>query len=216
MALVGPTGVGKTTTIAKLAANFRLREHRRVGLITVDTYRVAAVEQLRTYAEIMDLPMEVVSTPREMIAAVARLADQDVVLIDTAGHSPRDAVQLQQLKSMLAEAQADEIHLVISAVSSTSHLQQIVHRFRPLGATSVVITKLDEATGLGNLLPVLRASDLPVSYLTCGQSVPDDIVVADKQKLAACPAGPAADRVADLGHAAAIPLSRDPKRTELN
>ncbi len=183
VALVGPTGVGKTTTIAKLAANLRLREHRRVGLITVDTYRVAAVEQLRTYAEIMDLPMEVVSTPREMNAAVARLSDVDVVLIDTAGHSPRDAVQLQQLKSLLAEAQADEVHLVVSSVSSTSHLHQIVHRFVPLGATAVVITKLDEAMGLGSLLPVLQSCRLPVSYLTCGQSVPDDIVIADSSSL---------------------------------
>lgn len=183
VALVGPTGVGKTTTIAKLAANLRLRQHRRVGLITVDTYRVAAVEQLRTYAQIMDLPMEVVATPGEMHAAVARLADQDLVLIDTAGHSPRDAVQLQQLKSLLGEAQANETHLVVSAVSSTSHLHQIVHRYSPLGATAVILTKLDEAMGLGNVLPVLRACRLPVSYMTCGQSVPDDLVVAQQASL---------------------------------
>jgi flagellar biosynthesis protein FlhF len=183
IALIGPTGVGKTTTIAKLAANLRLREHRRVGLITVDTFRIAAVEQLRTYAQIMDLPMEVVATPAEMNCALARLADQDLLLIDTAGHSPRDAVQLQQLKSLLAEAHADETHLVASAVSSTSHLHQIVHRFAPLGATALVLTKLDEAMCLGNVLPVLRACRLPVSYLTCGQNVPDDIVVAQQTPL---------------------------------
>ncbi len=107
VALVGPTGVGKTTTIAKLAANYRLRDKRRVGLITVDTYRIAAVEQLRTYADIIDLPMEIVATPREMHQALARMADLDLVLMDTAGRSPRDDVKIQELKSMLAEAAPD-------------------------------------------------------------------------------------------------------------
>ena len=115
MALVGPTGVGKTTTIAKLAANYRLREKKRVGLITVDTYRIAAVEQLRTYADIIDLPMEVVSTPREMREAVARMRNLDLVLMDTAGRSPRDEIKIQELRSLLAEAEADEVHLVLSA-----------------------------------------------------------------------------------------------------
>ena len=117
MALVGPTGVGKTTTTAKLAAHFRLHEHRRVGLITVDTYRIAAVEQLRTYADIIDLPMEVASTPDEMRQAIGRLADLDLILMDTAGRSPRDEVQIQELKSLLVEAQPDEVHLVLSCAS---------------------------------------------------------------------------------------------------
>ena len=119
---VGPTGVGKTTTIAKLAANFRLREKRRVGLITVDTYRIAAVEQLRTYAEIIDLPMQVVSAPGEMREAVDRMADLDLVLLDTAGRSPQDEIKLQELKAFLDEADADEVHLVLSSVSSASAL----------------------------------------------------------------------------------------------
>src|SRR5262249_3288597 len=117
VALVGPTGVGKTTTIAKLAANYRLREKRRVGLITVDTYRVAAVEQLRTYADIIDLPMEVVATPREMREAVARMSHLDLILMDTAGRSPRDEVKIQELKSMLSEAEPDEVHLVLSSTA---------------------------------------------------------------------------------------------------
>jgi flagellar biosynthesis protein FlhF len=184
VALVGPTGVGKTTTIAKLAANFRLRERRRVGLITVDTYRIAAVEQLRTYADIIDLPMQVVSSPREMREAVARMADLDLVLMDTAGRSPRDEVKIHELKTFLAEAQASEVHLVLSSVSSAAALQRTAERFAVVGTTALILTKLDEATNLGNLLPLLRGSGLPLSYLTNGQNVPDDIEAPDAARLA--------------------------------
>ena len=183
VALVGPTGVGKTTTIAKLAANYRLRQRRRVGLITVDTYRIAAVEQLRTYADIIDLPMEVVSTPRQMREAVDRLSGLDLVLMDTAGRSPRDEIRIQELKSMLAEAQADEVHLVLSSVSSSASLRKAAERFQQVGVTALLLTKLDEATGLGNLLPLVRSCGLPLSYVTNGQNVPDDIETADSRKL---------------------------------
>ena len=184
VALVGPTGVGKTTTVAKLAANYRLREKLRVGLITVDTYRIAAVEQLRTYADIIDLPMEVVSTPREMREAVARMHDMDLILMDTAGRSPRDEVKIQELKSLLSEAGADEVHLVLSSVASANNLASTAEKFAPAGTTALIMTKLDEASALGNLLPLLRKSRLPMSYLTNGQNVPDDIAVADKRRLA--------------------------------
>ncbi len=184
VALVGPTGVGKTTTIAKLAANFRLRDRRRVGLITVDTYRIAAVDQLRTYADIIDLPMEVVSTPREMREAVQRLSNLDLILLDTAGRSPKDEVKIQELKSMLAEARADEVHLVLSSVTGTAALKKTAERFMPVGVTALILTKQDEATGLGNLLPLLRSCGLPLSYTTNGQNVPDDIDDANQRKLA--------------------------------
>ncbi len=149
-ALVGPTGVGKTTTIAKLAANYRLKEKRRVGLITVDTYRIAAVEQLRTYANIIDLPMQVVSTPKEMHEAVRQMAGMDLVLIDTAGRSPKDEIRLQELKAFISEASADEVHLVLSSVAASRTLQQTAERFAAVGATALIVTKLDEANGLGN------------------------------------------------------------------
>ena len=184
VALVGPTGVGKTTTIAKLAANFRLREKRRVGLITVDTYRIAAVEQLRTYADIIDLPMEIVATPREMHQAVARMADLDLILMDTAGRSPRDEVQIQELKSLLAEAAPDEVHLVLSIVASAKSLAKTAEQLSSVGTTALLLTKLDEAASLGSLLPLVQSCRLPLSYLTHGQNVPDDIAPADGARLA--------------------------------
>jgi flagellar biosynthesis protein FlhF len=184
VALVGPTGVGKTTTIAKLAANHRLREKKRVGLITVDTYRVAAVEQLRTYADIIDLPMEVVATPREMREAVSRMRHLDLVLMDTAGRSPRDEVKIQELRSLLAEAEPDQVMLVLSATAGARSLTTTAERFANVGTSALLLTKLDEATSLGHLASLVRDCRLPISYLTDGQNVPDDIQVADRRRLA--------------------------------
>lgn len=184
VALVGPTGVGKTTTIAKLAAHYRLKQRRRVGLITVDTYRIAAVEQLRTYADIIDLPMYVVSTPREMREASREWQGLDLVLMDTAGRSPRDEIKLQELKAFLHEAQADEVHLVLSTTSSARTLVETARQFQSVGITALLLTKLDEASALGHVFSLLRASRLPVSYLTNGQNVPEDIEVAQAERLA--------------------------------
>jgi len=184
VALVGPTGVGKTTTIAKLAAHYRLKQRRRVGLITVDTYRIAAVEQLRTYADIMDLPMYVVSTPREMREASRQWEGLDLVLMDTAGRSPRDEIKLQELKAFLNEAHADEIHLVLSTNCSARALVETARQFQSVGVTALLLTKLDEASALGHVFSLLRASRLPVSYLTNGQNVPEDIETAQAERLA--------------------------------
>jgi flagellar biosynthesis protein FlhF len=184
VALVGPTGVGKTTTIAKLAAHFHLREKRRVGLITVDTYRIAAVDQLRTYADIIDLPMEVVATPREMRTALAKLSELELVLLDTAGRSPSDDLKIQELRALLAEAHADEVHLVLSSVASPSSIRNAAEQFAAVGVTGLMLTKLDEATGIGSLLPMLRAGKTPLSYVTTGQNVPDDIAPANARQLA--------------------------------
>jgi flagellar biosynthesis protein FlhF len=184
VALVGPTGVGKTTTIAKLAAHFRLREQCRVGLITVDTYRIAAVEQLKTYAQIMDLPLEVVATPREMRAAVGRLTDSDLVLIDTAGRSPRDAVRLGELRGLLAESQADEVQLVLSAVAGPDSIDVAAGVFSTVGASALILTKLDEAVSLDWLPGLLERHRLPLVYTTNGQNVPDDIQPASATQLA--------------------------------
>ncbi len=183
VALVGPTGVGKTTTIAKLAANFRLRDGIRMGLVTVDTYRIAAVEQLRTYAEIIDLPMKVVTSPQDMRRALDELTGLDLVLIDTAGRSPRDELKIQELKSMLSEAQVDEVHLVMSLNASVRSIKLTADQFKPINPTAVVLTKLDESAGMGSLLSVSRQIQLPLSYVTTGQDVPDDIEPANAGRL---------------------------------
>ncbi len=154
LALVGPTGVGKTTTIAKLAANFRLKQRRRVGLITVDTYRIAAVEQLRTYADIIDLPMEVVSSPQEMREAVARLAHLDLILMDTAGRSPKDDLRIQELSNLLTEAAPDEVHLVLSSTSSASSLTQTAQRFAPVGTTALDFDKVGRGERVGQFVAI--------------------------------------------------------------
>ncbi len=184
IALVGPTGVGKTTTIAKLAANFRLRDGIKMGLVTVDTYRIAAVEQLRTYAEIIDLPMKVVTSKLEMKRALDELHGLDLILIDTAGRSPRDDLKIQELKSLLAEAEVDEVHLVLSMTSSARSLIATAERFAPANITALILTKLDEAAEMGNLLSVVRKIPKPISYLTTGQDVPDDIEPAQANRIA--------------------------------
>ncbi|MEX0715577.1 MAG: flagellar biosynthesis protein FlhF [Planctomycetaceae bacterium] len=182
--LVGPTGVGKTTTIAKLAANFRLRDDVRMGLVTVDTYRVAAVEQLRTYAEIIDLPMKVVTSPPEMRRALDELSGLDLVLIDTAGRSPRDELQINELRSLLSEAEVDDVHLVLSLTSSLKSLRATAEKFASVGTNSLILTKLDEAAGMGSALSLCRSLRLPISYVTTGQDVPDDIEPANAPRLA--------------------------------
>lgn len=184
IALIGPTGVGKTTTIAKLAANLCLRERRRVGLITIDTYRIAAVEQLKTYAQIIDVPLEVVMEPKELGDAVAGMADRDMILIDTAGRSQRDGYKIEELCEFFDAVRPDEMHLVLSSTSSEAVLRETIQRFRKLGVNRVIFTKLDEAIGFGVILDCLQKAEARLSYVTTGQDVPDDIQVGEGKALA--------------------------------
>ena len=177
--VVGPTGVGKTTTLAKLAGRFGVEEGCRIGLITVDTYRVAAVEQLKTYAEIIDLPMRIVGNPAEMQEALDAFAKCDLVLIDTAGRSPHDDRKLAELKQLVDAACPDHIYLVLSLASGANVLRTAAERFAAIQPTSLIFTKLDEATGCGGLLSASRDIGLPVSYFTTGQEVPRDIEPAN-------------------------------------
>lgn len=187
VALVGPTGVGKTTTVAKLAAGFRIEARRRVGLLTIDTFRIAAVQQLRAYAEIMDLPMEVVEKPDQMKPALDRLGDVDLVLIDTAGRSPRSDARIDQLVELLRSAQPDETHLVLSSTSSAASIQLALRGFAPVRPTAAILTKLDEAPQTAGVISAVVANDnfqgVPLSYTTNGQQVPDDIATADAESL---------------------------------
>jgi flagellar biosynthesis protein FlhF len=184
VALVGPTGVGKTTTIAKLAANFCLREQRRVGLITIDTYRIAAVEQLKTYAQIIDVPLKVVTSPDELRSAVTEMADRNVIFIDTAGRSQRDAIKVKELKGYFAAVRPSEVHLVLAGTSSATVLAQAAERFSEIGIDRVIFTKLDEAVGFGVILSCLDKVEAKLSYVTTGQDVPNDIMVSKGRDLA--------------------------------
>ncbi len=183
--MVGPTGVGKTTTIAKVAADMKLRRGKNVGLITIDTYRIGAVDQLRMYAQIIDVPLKVVLSPSELNDAIEEMRQtKDVILVDTAGRSHTDAIKLKELKAYIASATPDEIHLVLSGTSSQSSIMSAAEEFGKLGVDRVILTKLDEAISFGVIFSVLRKLDASLSYVTTGQDVPDDIEVAAGGRLA--------------------------------
>ena len=184
IALVGPTGVGKTTTLAKLAASFKLRHNRKVGLVTSDTYRIAAVDQLRTYANIIGLPLQVVLTPGEMQQAVHALSDCDVILIDTAGRSQNDDGRLEELQQFMAAAAPHEVHLVLAGTAGEKVLQREAEAFSRVGVDKIVLTKLDEAVSFGVLVNVIRRVGKELSFFTTGQEVPDHIELGRPGRLA--------------------------------
>jgi flagellar biosynthesis protein FlhF len=184
VALIGPTGVGKTTTIAKLAANLKLRENHTVGLITIDTFRIAAVDQLKKYADILDIPLRVVSSPDELRAAIDTMSDREFILIDTAGRSPSDRLKLQELRNFLTIAAPDEVHLVLSSTASQECIESAIARFGNVRVDKILFTKLDEAVHVGVVLNVARKVNKALSYVTTGQDVPDDIEVTKGRKLA--------------------------------
>jgi len=182
VALIGPTGVGKTTTIGKLAAGFSIVDKRRVALITADTYRVAAVEQLKTFGEIIGVPVDVVMTPSGLKEAIERHSDKELIFIDTAGRSPHHDLHMSELKAFLDKAQPDLTLLVMSASTHSSDQAKILERFEAF-TTHFIFTKLDETINGGAILNLLERTDLPVAYITNGQNVPDDIEVATPERL---------------------------------
>ncbi len=183
IALIGPTGVGKTTTIAKLAAHFALVERKRVALLTVDTYRIAAVEQLKTYSQIIDIPIGVAYSQAEVLPAVEQFADQDLLLIDTAGRSQKNVMQVGELKTLLETVHC-ETHLALSASIKEQDMLDAAQRFSAARVDRILFSKLDETSTYGTLLNVADRTGIPLSYLTTGQKVPEDIEVAESVKLA--------------------------------
>ncbi|KAF0219398.1 MAG: flagellar biosynthesis protein [Geobacteraceae bacterium] len=184
MALVGPTGVGKTTTTAKLAAMYAMTKGASVALVTTDNFRVGAFEQLKTYSKIMGVPLEIASTPKELAKAIENHSDKDMILIDTAGRSPKDQEKLEELKAFLESGLPIETHLCLSATTKDKELNEIVARFGILPISRLLFTKLDETESLGCIVNVHLRSKFQLSYFTNGQMVPEDIVVATPRKLA--------------------------------
>ena len=182
--LVGPTGVGKTTTIAKLASlALQAEKPCKTVLITLDTYRVAAVEQLRVFAKILKVPLEVAVSPEDLTACVDRHRNADLILIDTAGRSPRDQEGQRELAAIVQQNLRMEIHLVLSAPTSEPLLLDVIRRYQGLPIHRLLISKLDEAKNFGSLLNILHSTGLPLSYLSTGQRVPEDLELATKQAI---------------------------------
>ncbi len=184
ISLIGPTGAGKTTTIAKIAANYLHRFGGRVALITIDTYRIAAVEQLKVYGEIMRLPVEVVIRPSQLRQALRRHRECDLILIDTAGRSPRNERELHDMSTFLDPELGIENHLLLSATTREAELLDTIGRFGRLEIARCIFSKIDECGQLGVLLNVHRAHRIPISFVTNGQRVPEDIIVPDPETLA--------------------------------
>lgn len=179
IALVGPTGVGKTTTLAKLAARFALEQGKKVALVTADTYRIGAVEQLRTYARIMGLPLEIAMSPDEVASGVEKHRDKDVVLIDTVGRSQRSADHLTELRDFVGAACPTDTYLCVAASLGVSIQKEVIEKFSALSPTGLVVTKLDESFDCGALVNLPIKTGLGISCLTAGQNVPQDIEFAD-------------------------------------
>lgn len=184
IAFVGPTGVGKTTTLAKVCAHYLATVSHSVALITVDTYRIAAVEQLKIYGEIMQLPVDVVFTPKQLEEALQRHRDKELILIDTAGRSPRDSCNIDELASFLRPELEIDKHLVLSASTREKELFATLEQFHRLGLHRTVFTKLDECFTLGVLLNVQLQNPTPLSWLTNGQRVPEDLLHITPKKVA--------------------------------
>jgi flagellar biosynthesis protein FlhF len=172
---VGPTGVGKTTTIAKLAAEQTLKQHRKVGFITSDTYRIAAVDQLRTYANILNVPLEVVFSPAELLRAFKQLGERDLIFMDTAGRNFRNELYVSEVNSLLQSDDSSETYLVLSLTGKTKDMDVVAERFSKFGIKKAIFTKFDETDTFGAVLNLAMEHGITTAYIACGQNVPDDI-----------------------------------------
>lgn len=183
LALVGTTGVGKTTTIAKLAARFMLKDKKSVGLISIDNYRIGAMEQLKAYADILGIPCFPAFNRKDLLYVLKRLAKRDVILIDTAGQSQYDTTRITELQRMLTEDLEIRSHLLLNVTTSEDEMYLTAHNFAPLKYQNYIFTKIDEAQKKGSIINQLMKMNLPISYLTNGQNVPEDLEIATKEKI---------------------------------
>lgn len=183
---IGPTGVGKTTTLAKIASKYKMEHEKRVAFLTADTYRIAATEQLRIYANILDAPMSIIYSVEEMNEAVSRMSDYDLVFVDTAGFSHRNEAQCGDMKKLIAglgENYEKEVYLVLSATTKYRDLLEIADIYKEIADYKLIFTKLDETSAYGNILNIKLHSGAKLAYMTAGQNVPDDIEIFDTQKI---------------------------------
>lgn len=181
--LVGPTGVGKTTTIAKLAAHFAMQKRLPIAIITTDTFRIGAVGQLRTYSELMRSPLDVAYTPDDMAQLIAMHQDKALILVDTPGRSPADKEQLEILESFVATVEDPHLHIALAAGTPLVDARRIVDRFSIRPPQGIILTKIDETSHFGPAWALLAESQLPLAYFTTGQRVPEDIEVATNEEL---------------------------------
>lgn len=181
--VAGPTGVGKTTTIAKLAAEQLFKFNRKVGLITSDTYRISAVDQLRTYASILNVPLEIVQSPGDLHRAMQRLEACDLILMDTAGRNYRNELLVSELQSLLAHREDSETYLVLSLTSKSKDMKTITQHFSQYHLDKVIFTKVDETGSIGAMFNLLHEYPLKISYMTNGQNVPEDVFLPDTKRL---------------------------------
>lgn len=179
---IGPTGVGKTTTLAKLAAQLVMENEYDIGLITSDTYRIAAVEQLKIYSDILELPLEVVYDDEDMYKALVTFKDKDIILVDTAGKSHKEIDKDDGIIKTMNSINNKETYLVISGTTNYNTLKSIIHHYEFIEDYCIIFTKIDEAEGYGNILNAKYLTKRPISYITTGQNVPDDIEIFDREK----------------------------------
>ena len=198
--LIGPTGVGKTTTIAKLAAHARLQERRSVALITLDTYRLAAVEQLRMYATLIGVTLDVALTRRDALGCIERRKQAELILIDTAGRSPRDAAGMEELKALVSLEHPVEVQLVLSAATRERDLMENMAQYRGIPVGRLLFTKLDETSSFGGIFDLMRRTGLPLSYFSTGQRVPEDLETVRAQRVAELLLSGAVGRVNESTH----------------
>ncbi len=183
VAFVGPTGVGKTTTIAKIAADYAIRQNKKIALVSLDTYRLGAVNQLEIYGDIMQLPVEIAEGSKELREIVKKHSDKDLILIDTIGRSHRDKDYSQQLKKIFTGVGGVETHLVLSVTAQEKQFASTYQQFLPLGVDRVLFTKLDEGLSFGPIFNFSVRNRIPLSYFTMGQNVPEDLEIAVPDKV---------------------------------